>query len=111
MLLPEPDRPDAEHDNRYLPATGDDLGRLVSSPDMAPLAVDLARGFRPSLAGFQRKALVGRADDGGWQLPVGNAPSTWILKPDGPHATAANEATCLRLAAACGLEVPDTELT
>jgi hypothetical protein len=77
---------------------------------MPPLAVDLARGFRPSLAGFQRKALVGRADDGTWQLPVGNAPSTWILKPDGPHGTAANEATCLRLAAACGLEVPDTEL-
>jgi serine/threonine-protein kinase HipA len=110
MLLPEPDRPDAEHDNRYLPATGDDLGRLVSSLDMAPLAVDLAPGFRPSLAGFQRKALVGRADDGTWQLPVGNAPSTWILKPDGPHATASNEATCLRLAAACGLQVPDTEL-
>jgi len=77
---------------------------------MAPLAVDLERGFRPSLAGFQRKALVGRAEDGTWQLPVGNAPSTWILKPDGPHATAANEATCLRLAAACGLDVPDTEL-
>ena len=110
MLLPEPDRPDAEHDNRYLPATGDDLSRLVNSLDMAPLAVDLERGFRPSLAGFQRKALVGRADDGTWQLPVGNAPSTWILKPDGPHATASNEATCLRLAAACGLDVPDTEL-
>jgi serine/threonine-protein kinase HipA len=110
MLLPEPDRPNAEQDNSYLPATGDDLSRLVNSLDMAPLAVDLERGFRPSLAGFQRKALVGRADDGTWQLPVGNAPSTWILKPDGPHATAANEATCLRLAAACGLEVPDTEL-
>ena len=54
--------------------------------------------------------LVGRADDGTWQLPVGNAPSTWILKPDRPHATAANEATYLRLAAACGLEVPDIEL-
>jgi serine/threonine-protein kinase HipA len=110
MLLPESDRPDAEHDNRYLPANGDDLSRPVGSLDMALLAADLARGFRPSLAGFQREALVGRADDGTWQLPVGNAPSTWILKPDGPHATAANEATCLRLAAACGLEVPGIEL-
>ena len=37
-------------------------------------------------------------------LPDGDRPpSTWILKPDGPHAMAANEATCLRLAAACGL--------
>ena len=110
MLLPEPGRPGAEQDNRYLPATSDDLIRLVASLDMAPLAVDLDRGFRPSLAGFQRKALVGRAGNGTWQLPVGNAPSTWILKPDGPHVTAANEATCLRLAAACGLEVPEIEL-
>ena len=110
MLLPEPESPDAEQDSRYVPATGDDLSRLVTSLDVAPLAVDLDRGFRPSLAGFQRKALVGRADNGAWQLPVGNAPSTWILKPDGPHATAANEATCLRLAATCGLDVPEIEL-
>jgi serine/threonine-protein kinase HipA len=110
MLRPESEDPSTEQDNRYLPATGADLRRLVDSLDLAPLAVDLQRGFRPSLAGFQRKALVGRAGDGTWQLPVGNAPSTWILKPDGPHATAANEATCLRLAAACGLEVPDTDL-
>ncbi|MGH3238711.1 MAG: HipA domain-containing protein, partial [Streptosporangiaceae bacterium] len=32
------------------------------------------------------------------------------LKPDGPHAMAANQATCLRLAAACGLPVPEAEL-
>ena len=43
-------------------------------------------------------------------VPVGDAPSTWILKPDGPHAMAANEVTCLRLAAACGLPVPEAEL-
>ena len=51
-----------------------------------------------------------RAGDGTWQLPCEDAPSTWILKPDGPHAMAANEATCLRLAAACGLPVPEAEL-
>lgn len=110
MLLPESDGPDAEQGNGYVPVTGEDLRRLVDSLDVAPLAVDLERGFRPSLPGFQRKALVARADDGGWLLPVGNAPSTWILKPDGPHAMAANETACLRLAAACGLEVPDTDL-
>jgi len=68
------------------------------------------RGFRPSLPGLQRKALLGRAPGGDWQLPYGDAPSTWILKPDGPHSMAANEATCLRLAAACELEVPEAEL-
>jgi len=78
--------------------------------DVAPLGAAPERGFRPSLAGFQRKALLGRAADGAWQLPSGDAPSTWILKPDGPHAMASNEATCLWLAAACGIPVPEAEL-
>ena len=110
MLLPETEHPLAGRDSGYLPTTEGDLAALISTLDTAPLAVALERGFRPSLAGFQRKALVSRADDGTWQLPFGDAPSTWILKPDGPHAMAANEATCLRLAAACGLDVPDIEL-
>ncbi len=110
MFLPEADQPGAGRDSGYLPATSDDLIKLINSLDTAPLAVALERGFRPSLAGFQRKALVARADDGTWQLPFGDAPSTWILKPDGLHAMAVNEASCLRLAAACGLDVPDVEL-
>jgi serine/threonine-protein kinase HipA len=52
----------------------------------------------------------GHAADGTWQLPYGDAPSTWILKPDGPHAMAANEATCMQLAAACALDSAQTEL-
>jgi serine/threonine-protein kinase HipA len=110
MLLPETESPRSGRDSGYLPATGEDLAALINALDTAPLAVALERGFRPSLAGFQRKALVARAADGTWQLPFGDAPSTWILKPDGPHAMAANEATCLRLAAAAGLDVPAAEL-
>jgi serine/threonine-protein kinase HipA len=83
---------------------------VIGALDVAPLGAAPERGFCPSLAGFQRKALLGRAADGTWQLPYGDAPSTWILKPDGPHRMAANEATCLRLAAGCGLAVPETEL-
>lgn len=83
---------------------------MISELGVVPLGAAPERGFRPSLAGFQRKALVGRAADEAWQLPGGDAPSTWILKPDGPHPMAANEATCMMLAAACGLEVPETEL-
>jgi serine/threonine-protein kinase HipA len=108
-ILPEGEEPDAR-DSGYTQITVDELTHVISSLDIAPLAVAPERGFRPSLAGFQRKALVGRAPDGTWQLPYGDAPSTWILKPDGPHAMAANEATCLQLARACGLDVPDTEL-
>jgi serine/threonine-protein kinase HipA len=109
MVLPDGDRPGG-NGSGYSPMTSADLQRVISALGVAPLGAAPERGFRPSLAGFQRKALLGRAGDGTWLLPSGDAPSTWILKPDGPHATAANEATCLRLAAACGLPVPDAEL-
>jgi serine/threonine-protein kinase HipA len=110
MVLPDGNRPGGNADSGYSPMTPGDLQRVIGALDVAPLGAAPERGFRPSLAGFQRKALLGRADDGTWQLPSGDAPSTWILKPDGPHAMAANEATCLRLAAACGLPVPEAEL-
>ncbi|HEY2577123.1 MAG TPA: HipA domain-containing protein [Streptosporangiaceae bacterium] len=108
VLLPDGEQPAVG--GGYTPMTADDLRRVISALDLAPLGAAPERGFRPSLAGFQRKALVGRAADATWQLPYGDAPSTWILKPDGPHPIAANEATCLRLAAACGLAVPEAEL-
>ncbi len=110
MVLPAGDRPGGNGNSGYSPMTAADLRRVISGLDVAPLGAAPERGFRPSLAGFQRKALLGRAADGAWQLPYGDAPSTWILKPDGPHPMAANEATCLRLAAACELSVPEVEL-
>ena len=110
MVLPDGDRPGGNADSGYSPMTPGDLQRVIGALNVAPLGAAPERGFRPSLAGFQRKALLGRAGDGTWQLPSGDAPSTWILKPDGPHPMAANEAMCLRLAAACGLPVPEAEL-
>ncbi len=110
MVLPDGERPGGHADGGYSPMTPGDLQRVIGALDVAPLGAAPERGFRPSLAGFQRKALLGRSGDGTWQLPSGDAPSTWILKPDGPHPMAANEATCLRLAAACGLPVPEAEL-
>ena len=110
MVLPDGNRPGGNADSGYSPMTPGDLQRVIGALDVAPLGAAPERGFRPSLAGFQRKALLGRADDGTWQLPSGDAPSTWILKPDSPHAMAANEVTCMRLAAACGLPVPEAEL-
>jgi hypothetical protein len=109
MPLPDGEQPGADGGG-YTPMAPGDLRRVISALDVAPLGAAPERGFRPSLAGFQRKALLGRAADGTWQLPYGDAPSTWILKPDGPHPMAANEATCLRLADTCGLAVPEAEL-
>jgi serine/threonine-protein kinase HipA len=109
MVLPDGERPGGDGGG-YSPMAPGDLRRVISALDIAPLGAAPERGFRPSLAGFQRKLLLGRAADGTWQLPYGDAPSTWVLKPDGPHPMAANEATCLRLAAACGLAAAQTEL-
>jgi serine/threonine-protein kinase HipA len=110
MVLPHGEQPGTVPASGYEPMTPKDLREVIGMLDAAPLGAAPERGFRPSLAGFQRKALLGRAADGTWQRPHGDAPSTWILKPDGPHPMAANEATCLRLASACGLEVPLCEL-
>jgi serine/threonine-protein kinase HipA len=110
MMIPDGERPGGNGGSGYSPMAPGDLRRVISALDVAPLGAAPERGFRPSLAGFQRKALLGRAADGTWQLPCGDAPSTWILKPDGPHPMAANEATCLRLAAACGLAAAEAEL-
>jgi serine/threonine-protein kinase HipA len=110
MVLPGGERPGGHGGSGYALMTPSDLRRVINGLDVTPLAAAPERGFRPSLAGFQRKALLGRSADGTWQLPCGDAPSTWILKPDSPHPMAANEATCLRLAAVCGLAVPETEL-
>jgi len=110
MVLPDGEQPGGHDSSGYSPMTPGDLLQVIRTLDVAPLGAAPERGFRPSLAGFQRKALLGRADDGTWRLPYGDAPSTWILKPDGPYSMAANEATCLRFAAACGLSVAEAEL-
>ncbi len=110
IVLPDGERHGGNDGSGYSPMTPEDLQQVIGALDVATLGVAPERGFRPSLAGFQRKALLGRAADGTWQLPSGDAPSTWILKPDGPHPMAANEATCLRLAGACGLTTVETEL-
>ena len=110
MLLPEGEQPDTAGRAGYTPVTEAGLRHVIDDLDVAPLGAAPERGFRPSLPGFQRKALLGRAADGTWGLPFGDAPSTWILKPDGPYPMAANEATCLRLAAACALDAAQAEL-
>ena len=110
MVLPDGEQPGGNSGSGYTPITPTELRQVLNALDATPLAAAPDRGFRPSLPGLQRKALLGRAAGGIWQLPRGDAPSTWILKPDGPHRMAANEATCLWLAVACGLEAADAEL-
>ena len=69
-------------------------------------------GVRLSLAGAQSKLPV-VVRDGRVGLPVGNAPSTHVLKPELSEwfkGIAANEHCCMTLARYLGLPVPETEL-
>jgi serine/threonine-protein kinase HipA len=72
MVIPDGDKPGQEPASGYEPMTPDDLREVIGMLDVAPLAAAPERGFRPSLAGFQRKALLGRAADGTWQRPRGS---------------------------------------
>ena len=67
-------------------------------------------GVRLSLAGAQDKLPV-LFRSGRFALPLGNTPSTHILKPEAEHfpGLAANELYCMTLAKTIGLNVPDTK--
>ena len=110
VIVPEAAVPSHRAVWTYEKLTLVDIARAIDNLATVPFGADLGQGWSPSLPGYQRKVLVGRLADGTWTRPLHGAPSTWILKPDGDLPLAENEATCLRLAAACGLSVPDVEL-
>lgn len=109
-LLPEDQALEPDRTSGYRVLSPNDLRDELASIEVTPLGADPDDDFRPSLAGFQRKLLVGRTNDGQWSKPHGNAPSTWILKPDGAFPSAVNELTCLNFARICGIDVPAAEL-
>jgi serine/threonine-protein kinase HipA len=85
------------------------LARLVGDLESAPLGV--GGRVRVSLAGVQDKLLLTRLPDGSWGRPVVGTPSTHILKPEiaAYPDTVANEAFCMRIASALGLEAAHVE--
>jgi serine/threonine-protein kinase HipA len=68
-------------------------------------------GIRLSLAGAQDKIAV-RLDDGKISIPRGSAPSSHVLKPaiDTYEGIVFNEAFCMALARACGLNAAPVEI-
>ncbi len=109
-VLPEGDEPSDSATWGGKKVRAHDLVSLIDNLPTAPFGADLEQGWTPSLAGYQGKVLLGRSAKGQWTRPTNGAPSTWILKPDREYRMAENEVTCLRLAKACGLPVPDVEL-
>ena len=84
-------------------------GVLRELPERPLLAGD--QGIRLTLAGAQDKVAV-RVDDDGISLPLDGAPSTHILKPGGDRfeGVVANEALCMRMAAAIGIPTAKVEV-
>ncbi len=90
-----------------------DPNELAESISRLPLRPLLAgdEGIRLSLAGAQPKLAV-RVADGAISIPLGSAPSTHILKPAIAHfkGIVSNEALCMRLAGAIGLNAATVTL-
>ncbi len=88
-----------------------ELEEIVRQLPQRPLMAG-AEGIRLSLAGAQIKLpVIVDPADGSLALPMGAAASTHILKPEPSRfpGLAANEAFCMTLAGAAGLDVVETQ--
>ncbi len=86
----------------------DELNNLLRDLPQRPLLAG-EKGIRLSLAGAQQKLPI-YYDEEHYYLGYGAAPSNHIIKPaiENLDGTVANEAFCMALAQAVGLEVPQT---
>lgn len=104
-LLPAGTKPAASRSEvRFL--SDEQLYQIAASLPLRPLLAGEA-GLRLSLAGSQTKLPV-IIYDNKIALPLGNSPSTHIIKPEPKRfpRLVANEYFCMRLGAAIGLAVP-----
>ena len=84
----------------------DELNAIIGELPKRPLLAG-EKGIRLSLAGAQKKLPV-YYDEEHFKLGLGDAPSNYIIKPpiEDLDGTVANEAFCMALAQAVGLDVP-----
>ena len=108
-LLPEDETPQLI-DARIRHLEDAELAKIVQDLPNRPFLAD-EEGIRLSLAGAQGKLPVVCSGDS-IGLPLGNTPSTHIIKPEPTRfpGLVANEAFCMRLAKAVGLEVPEVRV-
>ncbi|NVN99094.1 MAG: type II toxin-antitoxin system HipA family toxin [Geobacteraceae bacterium] len=105
-LWPESEEPQQTESYRELSL--DELNAIVRELPQRPLLAG-EKGVRLSLAGAQKKLPV-YFDGQTWYLGYGSAPSNYIIKPaiDDLAGTVENEAFCMALAGAVGLDVPSS---
>lgn len=87
------------------------LERILNELPAKPFLVG-ERGVSMSLAGVQEKLPVFVDEGGAISIPVDGTPSTHIIKPDTKRLAGSveNEAFCLALARACGLDAADATI-
>ncbi|MCJ9673285.1 MULTISPECIES: type II toxin-antitoxin system HipA family toxin [unclassified Neorhizobium] len=87
------------------------LERILNELPSKPFLVG-ERGVSMSLAGVQEKLPVFIDEEGIISIPVDGTPSTHIIKPDTTRLAGSveNEAFCLALARACGLEAAEATI-
>jgi serine/threonine-protein kinase HipA len=87
----------------------DDIAQAIFDIPQRPLGASLT--VRHSLAGAQRKLLVGRTADGRWYEASASHPSTHIVKPAPAdhNEVADNEAFCMKVARTSGFITCSTE--
>ena len=109
-LLPEGMPPPALNEKLLRELNAVELGKIISELPRRPLLAGES-GLRLSLAGAQDKIAV-TVQGGNIALPLGNTPSTHIIKPEPDRfpGLAVTEWLCMKLARAIGLNVPDTSL-
>ncbi len=109
ILLPEGVAPTDPRNARYRKLTEPELRQLIAELPNRPLMVGMD-GLRLSLAGTQDKLPIIVHNDE-ICLPLGDTPSTHILKPEPDRfpGLATNEIFCMTLAQAVGLNTPNTE--
>lgn len=105
-LLPEGVSP-LQIENRFRALEEKELEAIIHELPRRPLLAG-EEGLRLSLAGAQNKLPV-IVDGDSISLPLGNTPSTHIIKPEPDHfpGLVANEVFCMRLAGTLGLNVPE----
>ncbi|MEX2495114.1 MAG: type II toxin-antitoxin system HipA family toxin [Woeseia sp.] len=99
-----------EDNNRYRELADDEIAGILRELPRRPLMAG-EDGIRLSLAGAQDKIAV-RLVDGKISIPRGSAPSSHVLKPaiDTYEGVVFNEAFCMALARACGLNAAPVEI-
>ncbi len=105
-LLPEDAPPPTAGEMRVRELSGKELEDIIGELPRRPLMAG-REGLRLSLAGSQPKLPVLIRNDT-LAVPLGNTPSTHIIKPEPERfpGLVANEVLCMMLAKAVGLNVP-----